>query len=211
MSKETPAFTRVGRMTGWFYNHLARLIYVEACHMKPMHVAQLQEYVDHIRRAHYVDGDYGEYTFPNQQLFSRESTLYADISANEDGKLFWSAPKDSYAVLGIVNVHSPAYDILDALSAVGVFTPEGARIVADVWGQVEFRNAEGWEEQRRLTTEMLQRLEAAGLIDARVTNQHGRWLYDAWQLPMYNLDLSLIEVSMEQLERERGSLSPYEV
>src|SRR6266540_3471696 len=81
--------SRVGKMTGWFYNHLARLIYVEACHMKPMHVAQLQEYADLNRLAHHVDGDYGEYIFPNQQLFSRESTLYADIAAYEDGKLFW--------------------------------------------------------------------------------------------------------------------------
>src|SRR6185436_5459691 len=124
---------------------LARLIYVEACHMKPMHVAQLQEYVDHSRRAHYVDGDYGEYIFPNRELFSRESTLYADMAAYEDGKLFWSAPKDSYAVIGIGSFHSPAFEILDTLSVVGAFKPKGARIVADVWGQVDFRDAEGWE------------------------------------------------------------------
>jgi hypothetical protein len=175
---------QMGKMTGWFYNHLARLMYVEACHVKPMHVGQLQQYIDHSRRAHYVDGDYGEYIFPNRELFSRQSTLYADMAAYEDGKLFWSAPKESYGVIGIRFLLSPAFEILEALSVAGALRPEGARIVADVWGQVDFRNTEGWEEKERLTREMVQRLEAKNLIDPSITPQHGGRLYDAWQLPM---------------------------
>ena len=36
--------SKMNRIVGWFYDHLARLIYAEAVSWKPMHLAQLCEY-----------------------------------------------------------------------------------------------------------------------------------------------------------------------
>ena len=68
-----------------FCNHLARLIYAEAQGWKPMHVSQLQEYVNSSRQSHYLEGYVGEFISPNWNLTTRESQLYADIEAYEDG------------------------------------------------------------------------------------------------------------------------------
>lgn len=38
-----------GTMFGWFYNHLARLIYVDAQTWRPVDMEQLQEYVDDLK------------------------------------------------------------------------------------------------------------------------------------------------------------------
>jgi len=77
------------------YNHLARLIYAEAVSWKPTHLAELREYVDRQRRGHYLEGHAGEYIAPNWAVYQRESLLYADVEAYQDGKLEWSSPRDS--------------------------------------------------------------------------------------------------------------------
>lgn len=69
---------KVGIMFMWFYDHLARSIYVDAQSWTPMTVGQLQEYVDNSRKSHSLEGYAGEYILPNWTLFSRESQLYAD-------------------------------------------------------------------------------------------------------------------------------------
>src|ERR1700733_11896207 len=43
---------KLDRLIGRFYEHLARLIYAEAVTWKPMHLAQLRDYVDRQRRGH---------------------------------------------------------------------------------------------------------------------------------------------------------------
>jgi hypothetical protein len=67
-----------------FYSHHDRLIYAEAVKWKPMHRAQLQEYLDHTRRSHTLDGPAGEFILPNGPVFERERKLYADVIAYED-------------------------------------------------------------------------------------------------------------------------------
>jgi hypothetical protein len=54
-------------------NHLARLIYAEAVSWKPMHLAQLREYVDRERRGHYLEGHAGEYIMPNSTIYRRKA------------------------------------------------------------------------------------------------------------------------------------------
>ena len=52
--------------------------------------AQLREYVDSVRKAHFLEGYVGESILPNWSLYERESQLYADIEAGESGALRWS-------------------------------------------------------------------------------------------------------------------------
>ena len=79
-------------MVKWFYDHLARLIYVDAQTWRPVDMNQLQEYVDSHRRSHSLEGYADEYIVPNWTIFSRESELYADIVAYEDGEPTWNEP-----------------------------------------------------------------------------------------------------------------------
>jgi hypothetical protein len=82
LSAEACRFAR--RMTKWFYDHLARLIFAKAVSWKPMHVRQLQEYVDGERKAHYVEGDFGEYI---KELYTGESRLLNRSSGGRYSRL----------------------------------------------------------------------------------------------------------------------------
>ena len=79
--------SRLKRIIGLFYDHLARLIYAEAARWKPTHLAQLRDYVDRERRGYYVEGYAVEYIMPNWAAYSRESGLYAVVEASQDGEL----------------------------------------------------------------------------------------------------------------------------
>ncbi len=79
--------SKLNRIIGWFYDHLARLIYADAVSWKPMNFTQLREYVDRQRRGHYVEGYAGEYIMPNWAVYERESGLYADVEAYQDDTL----------------------------------------------------------------------------------------------------------------------------
>jgi hypothetical protein len=114
---------KIGIMVKWFYDHLARLIYANAASWKPMQVAQLRDYVDNTRKAHYQEGGYGEYILPNWEIFGRESKLYADIEVYENGEPGWNARK-SFAG-SFPSLMPRALAVAEALSALGIFSPKG--------------------------------------------------------------------------------------
>jgi hypothetical protein len=195
--------SKLGIMMGYFYHHLARLLYVDAVNWKPMHVSQLQQYMDHSRKAHYVEGYAGEYIFPNWNTYRRESILYADIEGYEDGGLGWSTPT------GVENLFSftpAAIQLVEALSALGVFALNGLRATADIWGQVEFKDSENLQDSHHLTKQLLERLIEEKLPTEAGTQDDVNTIYNVWQMPMYNLELREIDVPLDELEREREAL-----
>jgi len=197
--------SKIGTMTRWFYDHLARLIYAKASSWYATDIAQLQEYVNHERPTHHVDGDYGEYILPNQVLYFRESQLYADIAVYEDEKPSWNEPK---ATIGsLLHFDPSAYHAISALNLVGAFSQKGVRVIADVWGQQEFNFTKTIADAQGLTEAMLRRLIDLGLPSDRATDNDVSQVY-RWQMPMYNLDLSPIEVPMDELQRQRDAIIP---
>jgi hypothetical protein len=191
-----------------FYDHLGRLLYAKACHMRPVTTMQLQEYVDHYRRTHYLEGNYGEYILPNNELFTRESKLYADVAAYEDKKLFWNVPH-SYSD-AMLRFDPPSLRVLEALSALGIFSEDGLHIVSDVWGPTEFVGKVGAQESDNLIQLMVE-----GLIDKQLPQEHAKQedvglLYHSWQFPMYNVELTKIPVTLEELNAEREAQMPYD-
>ena len=203
------AASRVGAQAKWFYDHLARLIYAKAVSWKPMHVTQLQEYIDGERKAHYVEGDFGEYIMQNWETYSRENRLYVDIEAQEGGVRVWSVPQTYNSGILFDDLH--IVRVAEALSALGVFAPKGLRTVADIWGQIEFADSQGSCDSRSLTRALLERLDREGLLTDAAEDHHVNTLYNIWQMPMYNLDFSIIEVSREELERQRDNIFYAEV
>jgi|TARA_R100000365_G_C2740034_1_gene68770 hypothetical protein len=194
----------IGTMFRWFYDHLARLIYADAQSWKPMNIDQLQTYVDSNRRSHTLEGYAGEYILPNWTLFSREAHLYADIVTHEDGVPMWNEPLSSPALFP--GRRPGIWAIAKALTDMGALTRPGLDIVAEVWGGVDFvGSADHYGTARRLTREMLEKLDAAGLItDAAIEGQIGI-LSNDWQLPMYRINFKRIEVSLDDLRREQDA------
>jgi hypothetical protein len=193
--------SKLNRIVSWFYNHLARLIYAEAQSWKPMHVGQLREYVDQQRRGHYIDGYAGEYIMPNSTVYERESALYVDIEAYQDGSLHWSAPRDRH------REHSSfgtlALQVAEAMQQVGMFTVGGLKATSEIWGTLEFRDAENNHDGDTLMEQLLTRLVTEKLPLHTAEQKHVVTLYRNWQLPMYNLDFSLRPVTLAELEAEQ--------
>src|SRR5690606_6392862 len=85
----------------------------------------------------------------------------------------------------------------------GVFDRKGVKIVHQTWGEIDFIDTQGFEDQRRLTRGMLHRLSDAELISSDITDAHWHALYNNWQMPMYALDFREVEVPLEDLEAQR--------
>lgn len=196
--------SRMGSIVRWFYDHLARLIYSDAVTWKPMHVAQLREYVDMSRRAHYVDGFVGEYIMPNWSIYERESRLYADIEDYGAGNIRWNSPTNQ--VLEFFTSCHHALAVAEAMSALGMFTIEGLKATSEVWGQVAFTSVEGRPDAEHLTEELLSRLLSERLPSEDATQANASVLFDKWQLPMYDFDLRPIHVSLDELRAEQQSM-----
>jgi hypothetical protein len=127
--------SKLKRIVGWFYDHLARLIYAEAATWKPMHLAQLREYVARQRRGHYIEGYAGEYIMPNWAVYERESSLYADVEACQDGTLQWSAPRHPYVGMAQIGASAPpALRVAEAMQQLGLFTARGLKATSEIWG-----------------------------------------------------------------------------
>jgi hypothetical protein len=194
----------MGILTDWFYDHLARLIYADATSWSAMHVTQLREYVDNSRQAHYLEGEFGEYILPNPELSERERMLYADIEAYEDEQPVWNAPKGFPSLLPTFT--PPALALAQSLAVLGVFHVEGLRATAEIWNAVEFKDTQGVSDSERLTEQLLRRLIDEKRSADEATDTDVSRLYHSWQIPMYNLDFSLLPVPLEQLQRERDAI-----
>jgi hypothetical protein len=196
--------SKIGTMTKWFYDHLARLLYANACMWRPTDVLQLQEYTVNDRKTHYLDGDYGEYIFPNFELFMRESALYADVAAEEQGEPFWHDP--SRVASGVPSSEPYALRVVEALDAVGILSTGGIQVIAQVWGTHEFVGKKGASDSDALIKETLGLLIARKLPKGSAEQSDVGTIYNGWQFPMYNLNLRPIEVSLEELQEERDTI-----
>ena len=197
---------RTGPMMHWFYDHLARLIYANAQRWHATNACELQEYIDQERKSHYLEGEYGEFIMPNWSLFQRETALYADVAADEGGTVQWVSPERS--IPGLVPLAPIAFQIADALSAFGVLTAPGVKIVHDVWGTTQMTADTPWDITRDRYLPLVERLDAAGLITERATHEHANLLCNKWQMPMYEMEFSQIDVPLENLISERDAQIP---
>ena len=196
--------SRIGSMMNCFYNHLARLIYVDAQTWKPVDTAQLQEYVDDHRKSHHLEGAVGEDIIPNWATFARECTLYADILTAEGGEPVWNEPHDGTPLF---DSYDPfPWKICEALRDMGALTRLGLDVVSLAWSQTEFVKEQHWSDAERLTHEMLLGLDKAGLITEAAQQEQLGVLYHRWQLPMYHIDFRRIEVPLSELKAERDSM-----
>ncbi|MFH0299477.1 hypothetical protein AAFX91_20045 [Bradyrhizobium sp. 31Argb] len=77
---------------------------------------------------------------------------------------------------------------------------------SQVWGEPEFKERETLWDAERLTRELLERLIAEGLPQESATQDYVDTLYRCWPLPMYNVDLSPVHVTLDALKAEQDRL-----
>lgn len=192
-----------------FYGHLARLIYAELAEMWFTDIADLRKVVNPLRRAHDLEGNVGEYIIPNNTLYRRESKLYADVEAYEDGTPFWNAPVVYPS--GLPSRMPAVVQVVDAMAACGILTVAGLKATSEIWGQLEFRENETLQDGERLTQQLIARLIAEELPRESAEQAHVDAIYKHWPLPLYNVELDKIPVSLEQLKDEQDRLFRAEI
>ena len=193
---------RIGALMGWYYDHLARLLYAEACRWRPINLKELRTIIDRRRVSHYLEGGMGEFIAPNDLIYRRETRLYADIEAFDDGTLQWTAPSGA---MNLFDLEPDGLVVAEALAAFGAFGVEGLNIVSAVWSGIDFQDETTSRESERPIEATLRELISHGLAE-NATNDHARGLYGRWQMPLYALDMKAREVERAALEAEQESL-----
>ena len=94
----------------------------------------------------------------------------------------------------------PVLKLAKAMSAVGLFTLEGLEAISGIWEQMTFTNLESSADNQHLTMQLLQRLQDEDILTATATQSHFNTLFNTWQIPMYNFDFHLINVSRTELK-----------
>lgn len=197
---------QTGTSIRWFYDHLARLLYADAVKWKPSNKGELRSYIDRHRRSHGVDGPVGEYILPSGPVYDRERRLYADVERYDDRRPMWNAPrswKEGLPATSIFNWPPAALRLAQAMQRLGMFTEGGLAAVADIWGGETLTDAMTPHEAIALSEQMLRAIEAKGLVGEDATEDDMRMIYHDWPFPMWDFDLSLVSVPLEELEEER--------
>ena len=190
--------SKIGNIIQAFYSHLARIIYAESMHWKVTDVVQLRENVDTERTSHLVEGDVGQFIFPNTSLFHREGLLYTDIMCFDNGEPSWNTP--NHDEMGFVLDLPLVLKLTEAMSAVGLFTLEGLEATSEIWGQTTFTELKSSADNRHLVKRLLQKLQDKYLLTDAFTQSHFNILVNTWKIPMYDFDFSLINVSKRKLK-----------
>ena len=89
------------------------------------------------------------------------------------------------------------------MQQLGLFTSKGLKATSEIWGSLEYRESEDHHDGRALTERLLTRLDDEKLILDTAEDRHVGTLYNDWQIPMYNLDFSIIPVTLEELQAEQ--------
>lgn len=187
----------IGKQMHWFYNHLARLVYAKATSWKPMSVKQLQDYVETECEEHTLEGFAGEYILPGGPVHERESALYADIQSYDNGELAWHEPRTRQSLFGPED--SDALRLANAMQRLGMLSCGGLRIVGSVWSGTRFSDEQTTRAAKALTQAMLEQMETAELIPDSAENGDMSTLYERWQLPMYELQITPTIQTLEEL------------
>ncbi|UED35956.1 hypothetical protein [Rhizobium ruizarguesonis] len=194
---------RIGVLMGWYYDHLARLLYAEACQWRPVDLKELRGIIDRRRVTHYVEGNMGEFIVPNDLIYRRETRLYADIEALDDGSLQWVGPSGN---VGFYNPKPDALVVAEALGVFGAFTVEGLELISSIWSEVDFQDETPAQENDRLIEATLTQLVERKMASESATTDNARDLYGRWQMPLYALDMKAREVARSALEAEQERL-----
>ena len=192
-----------------FYNHVSRLAYDEVLSLRPLSMKDLRDYIKPNLESHYLDGNHGEYIYPNMRIHNRESALYGDVIIVDDRAPTWTSPLDPK--LYRYSRTPDSLMLCQSLNQFGLLSESGAKIIADVWGKYDFTDALGHKESDACIQETLERAKKQKLPLPTASDDDVRTLYRFWQFPMYDLDLRPVNRSLEDLREEQRVMLAFEM
>jgi hypothetical protein len=95
------------------------------------------------------------------------------------------------------------WPLVQALSRVGVFTPEGLKVVTRIWQPLKLDDQMHYSEIEARNRRTLEALEELG-YQLEASKEEVRRVMD-WQWPMYSLDFTDIKVTEDAIQRERDA------
>lgn len=185
-----------------FANHLARGIYAHAADGRPADLREVRRIVDRLRVSHYLDGPNDvDWVFRNEIWARREEALYVDYVVTDEGRMWMSpADKDDWPFN-----RSYCTDLALALGRAGAGTEAGLDIIATHWDGAMMDDDTRWNVVDELNRKVLADLEGASLTTPEFTGQDLQRILEHWNFPLYELDLSLIEVTEAELRQKQDA------
>ncbi len=192
-------------------SHLAKLIYAEATDARIATQGELLRLVKFCRQGLYLDGpnDY-DLIFRNQPLQDRDSVLYVDlleVENNMQQELIWWQPYlDSAFDPPLSDVDSPhiwrpstpqSIRLVREINASGLLTETGLAALTEAWDGFD-PGADSHCTDWQIRTGRA--FEIAGLTTA---NRAIKEIADLWPMPLVAIDLSEIQIKLEDLIEER--------
>ena len=191
---------RLSRQLGYFHDHLAKGIYARACGTRPATFAQLREYVNMERASFYLDGpNDDDWIFRNNVLDTRERMLYVDYLLG-DGGHEWSDPSKQH--IDNLVPQPPAVLLASHFHDVGLLTAESLAAIADVWRNRQMELGTHSSELQCANRSTLERLRSCGLLRERSSSMYS-WIIQEWAFPMYDLDMSCVNVKPKTLREQQ--------
>jgi AbiV family abortive infection protein len=177
--------------------HLAKLVYAQIADYSIATQDELLRAVEGHRHRLHLDGpnDF-DWIVPNHLIAERESALYVDLVEDEEG-LDWSAPREARD--RIAPSMCGSVWLVMGIMATGLTSVAGMRALGDAW--------DGFDPYvDSHCTDWAQRTAAA--LAARSTNEANaaRFVADRWPMPMVELDISEVKVTVEDLRAKREVL-----
>ncbi|MEV7662791.1 hypothetical protein [Paenarthrobacter sp. NPDC089316] len=196
---------------GYFYDHLARSIYARVHSGNPDHFGETARYIEIMRASHYLDGPAGaDWIFRNDLQRERDTALYVDYEEVEPGKFSWTGGHLEY-----LSSHQPVTDLVLAMKTSGLLTPDGIRVVDDIWKGIRFDNSSRWDVCWNLNRKILNELfnkdakvvEPADREEFKLARtKAGEIVAQGWTFPLLHLDLTIEYVRQEEIqEAQRAS------
>jgi len=195
------------RQLGYFYDHLARCIYVEMVHMQPAEFGEVRGRVDLLRQSHYLDGPNDvDWIFRNELLAQREESLYVDYIHEEEGDR-WVTPASRDRFMYPPSPE-PIRKLVGVLHRLGAMSAKGLAVIADHWSSAALEEQTHWQEVVAINQAIVEELIEADLVTAEALPEDGSFTVQHWPFPMGNLDLSVRNVDISELEAERDNWHP---
>ena len=195
-----------GRTVAAFRDHLAKEIYGNSCRWRPVDFAEVTGIVNRERQPYYLDGPNDvDWIFPNDAQGRRENRMYVDYVQDitvENGEHDWVSPLPD---LGREHKDATPSSLVvaRALHCVGMTTPEGLAVVADLW--------RGFEPQPQTTRQELFERNWDSLVQVSEAQQNrevdpedARSVCHHWPFPLWPLDLKQEGPTKAALRRQRA-------
>ena len=194
------------RTSGYFYSHIAKSIYSQACYWRFANFQELSGYVKEECRAFHLDGPNDvDWIFPNSIKLEREQAIYVDYVQDiteERGECSWITPL-SYNWNGGEYRTPPCVQLSQAIYETGMASSEGLKVVAGVWEGYTPNCKTHWNEILELNKRTLVELIKRGLCSE--DDPAGSFIMDRWPFPLWPLEIKIETIDLAELRKYRAN------